>query len=385
MKAPLTKRVQNFSIETLRGGLRGERVVLRIDTNTTLREDGEVSEGGSWRILKMIPTIKFLQEQGARTIILAHQGRDPEETLKPIYEFLSQRVPLAFAQWGELDEVVKTLKDGESVLFENVRSFPEEREDDTSYLSPLVEWADLYVNEAFSVSHREHASVHAIAQFLPSYFGFQFVREVGELSRFLVPREEGERVVILGGAKFGTKLPLIEKILEHELADAILLGGALANVFLKEKGVNVGSSYYDDTVDVTHIMNDPRIVLPVDFRGKNGNEEKIENVGDDAILDIGPETEKHFDEYIRRSREVLWNGPMGKYEDGYVQASVAVAKSIAESDTYGVSGGGDTSTVILEQGLEDAFQFISTAGGAMLDFLVEGTLPGIEVVLKRGL
>ncbi len=383
MKTPLTKKVRDFSVETLRGGLRGERVVLRIDTNTTLGEDGRVTEGESWRILKMIPTIQFLQEQGARTIILAHQGRDPKETLKPIYEFLSQRIPLAFAQWSELDEVMKTLKDGESVLFENVRSFQEEKKDDPSYLSSLIDWADLYINEAFSVSHREHASVHAIARLLPSYFGFQFVREVEELSRFLVPREEGERVVILGGAKFGTKLPLIEKILEHKLADAILLGGALANVFLKEKGVNIGSSYYDDTVDVTHIMNDPRIVLPIDFRGRDGSVGMIESVGDDAILDVGPKTEELFSRYIHRSREALWNGPMGKYEDGYVQASIALAKNIVESDTYAVSGGGDTSTVILEQGLEDAFQFISTAGGAMLDFLVEGTLPGIEAVLRR--
>ena len=383
METPLVTKVRNFSLETLRGGLQGERVILRIDTNTTIGEDGKVTEGESWRILKMIPTIKFLQEQGARTIILAHQGRDPKETLAPIYSFFSQRVSLSFVQWGALDDALTSIRDGESILLENVRSFSEEKGDDTSYLSTLIRWADLYVNEAFSVSHRKHASVHKIAEHLPSYFGFQFVREVEELSRFLVPLAEGERVVILGGAKFGTKLPLIEKILEHKLADAILLGGALANVFLKEKGVSIGSSYYDDSVDVTHIMNDQRIVLPVDFRGREGNEGRIEELGDDAILDVGPETEKLFDAYIQKSREVLWNGPMGKYEDGYIQASVAVAKSIAESGTYGVSGGGDTSTVILEQGLENAFQFISTAGGAMLDFLVEGTLPGIEAVLKR--
>ncbi len=384
METSFTKKIQNFSLETLRGGLRGERVILRIDTNTSLGDDGKVDRGEDWRILKMIPTIEFLQEQGARTIILAHQGRDPKETLKPIYEFLSQQVPLSFAQWGEVVDVLKSVADGESILLENVRSFSEEKKDDASYLNVLINWADFYVNEAFSVSHREHASVHAIARLLPSYFGSQFVREVEELSRFLTPLNDGERVIILGGAKFGTKLPLIEKILEHKLADAILLGGALANVFLKEKGINIGSSYYDDSVDVTHVMNDPRIVLPVDFRGKNGSEGKIEELGDDAILDIGPETEKHFGEYIRKSREVLWNGPMGKYEDGYTHASVAVANSVVESDTYAVSGGGDTSTVILEQNLEDAFQFISTAGGAMLDFLVEGTLPGIEAVLKRG-
>ena len=383
METPLVKKIQNFSLETLSGGLRGERVILRIDTNTSLGEEGRVDKGEEWRILKMIPTIRFLQEQGARTLILAHQGRDPKESLRPIYDFLSQKIPLSFAQWNELDSITGKLKEGESVLLENVRSFREEKEDNPSFLIPLISWADLYINEAFSVSHRKHASVHAIAQLLPSYFGFQFVREVRELSRFLTPLEEGERVLILGGAKFGTKLPLIELMLKQNLADFILLGGALANVFLKEKGIPIGDSYYDDSVDVTHIMNDSRILFPIDFRGKTGEAKMIEEVGDDAILDIGPKTEELFHNSIQKSEEALWNGPMGKYEDGYVEASVSIAKSIAESNTYGVSGGGDTSTVILEQRLEDVFQFISTAGGAMLDFLVERTLPGIEVVLKK--
>lgn len=383
MEIPFVKKIQNFSLGTLKGGLEGERVILRIDTNTSLGDDGKVDKGEDWRILKMIPTIKFLQAQGARTVILSHQGRDPKETLKPIYDFLSQQLPLSFAQWNGLGDRVREMGNGETILLENVRSFSEEKEDNPSYLSPLIEWADIYINEAFSVSHRKHASVHAIAQLLPSYFGFQFVREVEELSRFLTPLDEGARILILGGAKFGTKLPLIEKMLEHRLADTILLGGALANVFLKERGVSIGSSYCDDSVDVTHIVDNPRIVLPIDFRGENRNEGRIEHVGDDTILDIGPKTEALFDTYIRRGREVLWNGPMGKYEDGYTQASVAIAKSIAESDTYAVSGGGDTSTVILEQHLESVFQFISTAGGAMLDFLVDGTLPGIEVVIRK--
>ena len=378
----ILEKVTERSVQNIKN-LSGKRVLVRIDVNVSLGSNGVVDKGEDWRILKSLRTIQFLQEAGAVVIILAHIGRDPQETLKPIFEYMEQFLTLGFLPRYESDLVrhyIEQMGNGSVVMMENVRQFDEEKKDDIFYLQDLIDISDFYVNDAFSVSHRKHASVHAITKTLPSYFGLQFIDEVKHLTAFL-NHKEGTKTLILGGAKFGTKFNLLEKMLPD--LDYVLMGGALANVFLKARGFNIGKSFCDD-VDISSIAHNEKIVLPVDYIDEDGDIAPIDDVGDEhSILDIGPATVQLFEKIIFHSQSLMWNGPMGKYEDGYSEGSIAIAERISHSEAFSITGGGDTSTVILENGLENSFSFISTGGGAMLDFLVEGSLPGIDVVLGK--
>jgi len=188
-------------------------------------------------------------------------------------------------------------------------------------------------------------------------------------------------VLVLGGAKFGTKLDLLQQLLPN--INYALVGGALANVFLRERGINIGDSFADQ-VDISEMLENEKIVVPIDAVDQHGDVVPIHEVGDNGIiLDIGPETEKLFEQIIDHADSIIWNGPMGKYEDGYVAGSIAIADSISHASAFSVTGGGDTATVISEQGLADSFDFISTGGGAMLDFMVKGSLPAIDELLRQ--
>jgi 3-phosphoglycerate kinase len=380
----IVEQIKEKSIALLaeKEDLKGKRVLLRIDVNTSLGDNGSVDPGEDWRIIKSYRTIKLLQEQGACTVLLSHIGRDPEQSLKPVFDYMSQELDMGFMPSHDTELIINTIENmqhGSVLMLENVRQHEGEKNNDASYLKPLVDLCDLYVNDAFSVSHREHASVHAITEHLPSCFGLQFVDEVTYLSE--VTGREGVTTLILGGAKFGTKLSLLEKMLPH--LEYVLMGGALANVFLRERGFDIGDSFADD-VDISSMVENEKIILPIDCVDQDGDLLRIDEVKDqDMILDIGQETEKLFEDIIAHSDVVLWNGPMGKYEDGFVSGSVALAKSISHGHAFSITGGGDTATVIQEEGLAESFDFISTGGGAMLDFLVDGTLPCIDVVLKK--
>ena len=364
--------------------LEKKTVILRIDVNTSLGENNMVDPGEDWRILRSLDTIKFLQNAGARTIVLAHIGRDPKASLLPVYKYMMDYISdisfgTSFAR-ADIDSCLEVLKPGQVLMMENVRQYEGEKQNDLTFLEPLIHYADLYVNDAFSVSHREHASLSAITKVLPSYIGLQCMEEVQYLYNFQ-HTVNGAKVLILGGAKFGTKLPLLEKMLPQ--VDYVLMGGALANVFLRARGFEIGASFCDD-VDISHIADNQKIVLPIDYVDQHGDVADIYDVGkEDMILDIGPMTHEIFKPIIEHAEAVLWNGPMGKYEDGYTEGSIHIAEAIAESDVYAITGGGDTSTLILEHDLQDGFNFLSTGGGAMLDFLVDGTLPGIEVILGQ--
>lgn len=364
--------------------LGGKRVLLRIDVNTPLGENCTVDPGEDWRIMQSYPTIDFLVQQGAQVIIISHIGRESHESLKPIFDYMSEHLTMGFIPRYDSQLIATMLgqmKNGSVLMLENVRQFEEETANDSSYLNEVISQCDLYVNDAFSVSHRVHASVNDVANYLPAYFGLQFVQEVTQLEQALTSMQKGGSVLVLGGAKFGTKLDLLKQLLPK--VDYALVGGALANVFLRERGFEIGKSFADDT-DIADIRDNEKIILPIDAVDQNGDIVSIDEVGqNDMILDIGPETEKLFETIIDQSRSILWNGPMGKYEDGYTAGSLAVADSIARSEAFSVTGGGDTATVLLEEGIEETFDFVSTGGGSMLEFLVKGTLPGIEVILNK--
>ncbi len=344
--------------------LKGKIVIVRVDFNVPIK-NGEVED--DFRIRAALPTINFLLEGGAKLILVTHLGKDGTESLDPVIKYF-------FA-------ISKIAKD-KVTFFENIRKFPGEINNDQAFTKELSLKGDIYVNDAFSVSHREHASVVLLPKFLPSYAGFQLSREVENLSRtFQSPAHPF--LFILGGAKFSTKMPLIQKYLE--LADYVFIGGALANDFLKARGYEVGKSLVDDTnYGIEKILNNKKLILPVDVLVKSGDKlvnKNVSNVGkDEIILDIGSKSIENLGEIIKKSKLILWNGPLGKYEDGGDQSTRKILKLVADSNTESIIGGGDTVELISEEKMEDKFSFVSTGGGATLDFLANGSLPGIKAL-----
>jgi len=372
--------------------LKGKRVLLRAALDVPLVE-GAVA-GSDYRLDTALPTLRFLSERGARTILIGHIGRDTSETLRPVFDYLKKKIPLSFA--GAVvgpvaEKAAAALPDGGILLFENLRREAGETDNDTAFASALASYADIYVNDAFSVSHRSHASITGVPAFVPSYAGVQFAREVEELSKTLTPPSPS--LVVIGGAKFETKQPFAKKCLER--FDKVFIGGALANDFFKAKGWNTGISLVSDTPpDLSGILGHPHTMLPVDVvvedtacSKKEGKKERCMSVkkpdalGDaDYIFDAGPETTALLTHAVGESRFVLWNGPLGEYEHGFGGATEALAKTLISSGVQSVVGGGDTVSAIAALHPEDGISFVSTAGGAMFEFFLEGTLPGIEAL-----
>lgn len=365
------------------GKLRGVCVLLRVPLNVPL-EDGVVTN--TFRLESAVETISYLRKEGARIILLGHIGREPEATLAPVAEALSTYVPLTFIDGLLGDDVVDAiaaLTDGDVLMLENVRSDAREEANDAEFGKALAALADIYVNDAFADSHRAHASIVGVPKYIPSYGGLAFIREHEALEKALVPSSPS--LFILGGAKFETKVPLVEKFLD--LYDLIFIGGALANDALRAKGFSVGTSKISDTdFSSLSFLQSPKLILPIDLvvKSERGTREvELGDVaGDEAILDVGPKTSAMLREHIMSAKSVLWNGTLGYYEGGFDVATKKCAKDIAESGAHSILGGGDTIASIEPLGMDDAFSFLSTAGGAMLTFLEEGTLPGIDALSK---
>jgi phosphoglycerate kinase len=362
--------------------LKGKRVLLRASLNAPV-DNGVVSE--TFRLEQALPTIEFLKKNGARIIIVGHIGREKDESLKPVHEALSR---FTAVQWGgeiaEARAVVDALQNGEAVLLENLRQDDRETAGDDSLAKELADLVDLYVNDAFSDSHREHASITGVPRYLPSYFGMSFWREYEGLSQAMKPLSPS--IFILGGAKFETKMPLIERY--AALYDQVFIAGALANDVFKAKGFEVGKSLISD-VDLSgnQLLNNSRVMVPSDVvvDGPVGRREVGARAvaGEEIIMDIGPTTLKDIEGLVQNARTILWNGPLGNFEKGFSLGTEMLARMISKSDAYSVVGGGDTVAAIRSLGLDARFGFMSTAGGAMLVFLETGTLPAIDAVLNQ--
>ncbi|MCA9366045.1 phosphoglycerate kinase [Candidatus Kaiserbacteria bacterium] len=364
--------------------LSGKTVLLRASLNVPVK-GGTVTN--AFRIKRALLTINYLREQGAKVVVIGHIGREPEETLQPVHVELERAVG---AKWcpsvtGEaVQAAVHSLQEGEVLLLENVRQDPREKAGDDSLAKELASVADLYVNDAFAASHRSHASLTGIPQFLPSYFGFNFLHEYEELSKAMEPQHPA--LFILGGAKFETKLPLVAKYAKQY--DTVLIGGALANDVYKARGYNVGTSLVSD-IDLRSeaILTKENIVVPADVvvDGPQGRRTvaATEVTEGESILDAGPQSIEDLLPVISSARTILWNGPLGNFEHGFAEQTEALARAIAASGAYSIIGGGDTIAAVEGLGIEEHFSFMSTAGGAMLTFLETGTLPAIEAVLAR--
>ncbi len=372
------KRIQDLK------NLRGVKVLLRLDLNVPI-QNGKIVD--DYRIRKALATIDFLKKQGARTVIISHIEGDGGKTLQPVAEYLSKKYPLTFIEnYRNAFAASQALADGEFIMLENLRMNEGEKKNDQVFAKELASLADIYVNEAFSVSHRAHASVVAVTQFLPSYAGIQFMYEITNISKAFNPARPF--LFILGGAKFDTKLPLIEKFMD--IADTIFVGGALANNFFAEKGMNIGNSLISpDNFNLKRFFNNEKLLLPIDVVIKNGDKVEVKMVADvkegDVMLDDGPATIKMLKERIQTSALVLWNGTLGAYEHGFKDGTLELAKILATSSVESILGGGDTLAAIAELDIEDKMSFVSTGGGAMLDYLANETLPGIQALEKSKL
>lgn len=368
--------------------LKGKKVLVRVDFNVPV-SNGKVSD--DFRIKKALPTILFLQKKGAKVILISHLGKGSSasgtgnESLLPVSVVLNKYVRAKFVRdisGEDACEAIFDLQDGEVLLLENLRNDIGEQKNDKNFAKNLSKLADIYVNEAFSVSHRDAASVVALPKLLPSYAGFQMDKEIKNLNK-VVKNPKHPFLFILGGAKFSTKMPLIKKYLKT--ADYVFIGGAMLNDFLKAKGYEVGKSLVDSRdYGIEKILNNKKIILPIDVvvlsNGKLINKKVTEVGKEDVILDVGLESVKNLETYIKKMKLILWNGPLGKYEDGGDVATKKILKIIANTKTVSIIGGGDTVNLISKMKLEDKFTFVSTGGGATLEYLTAGTLPGIKVL-----
>lgn len=368
--------------------LQGKRVLLRLDLNVPL-VNGEVAD--DFRIRKILPTLKFLKKSGAKTIILSHVGRKKEDSLLPVSQYIAKTLKHVFVSDFLSEEGMKTLegmKNGSIAMIENLRRYDGEKDKSQknmkAFAKSLAALGDLYVNEAFAVSHRKDASIYLLPRYLHSYFGSLFCDEVENLS--FAMHKHSPFLFILGGAKFETKMPLIKKYLA--VADTVFIGGALANNFFKVLGYEIGKSLVDDLhLSLRPILKNKKLLLPLDVivdcpagRCVKAPQEVLPG---ESILDSGPKTVAMLADHARKAKFVLWNGPLGNYEAGYGESTTALAEAILGSKAKAVVGGGDTVAAIAECKTKSKNAFISTGGGAMLEFLARGTLPGIEAILRK--
>lgn len=360
----------------------GKVVLVRGSLNAPV-EDGQLVD--PYRVEMTIPTLQWLQERGAKVILCGHTGRDKEASLEPVARYLQDYMPTIMVRDifdANAKETIQYAAPGSIIVFENLRRWEGETKNDDAFAKHLASFADVYVNEAFPVSHREHASVVGVPQYLPHYAGLQFAKEIEHLSQAFEP--EHPFLFILGGAKVATKMPLIEQF--HTKADMLFVGGVLANDFFKALGHEVGASTVSDTEAPVQLAKEKKITLPEDVVvERNGGRENIAYdmvQPKDKIFDAGRKTVEHLQEEIRRAKFILWNGPLGFCEGNFCDATNAIAEAIAQSNATSIVGGGDTLSSV-DDNVQAQFTFISTGGGAMLEFLANKTLVGIEALNKE--
>lgn len=366
------KNIKQLSVKELAGKI----AIVRVDFNVPFRGSRIVE---TFRIDQVWPTIDFLLKKRAKVLLISHLG-DEGASLAPVARFLNQRQKTKLAT--NVKQAREWLRTNDLVLLENLRFWPGEKNNDQFFAKELASLGDLYVNDAFSVSHRTHASVVGLPKFLPSYAGLRLVEEVKNLTRVIDPRLP--LLVILGGAKFKTKIPLLKKLAK---AEKIFIGGALSNSFFKTQGLEVGQSVVDSDLDyIKPFLKKKNLVLPLDVLVEAEKNKKLikrptDICPNEKIFDIGPETLKEIAKAAARARTILWNGPLGWFEDGHTQGTFETAKILAKARAFTVVGGGDTLVAIKKLKLENKFSFVSTGGGAMLDYIASGgKLPGLKVL-----
>jgi phosphoglycerate kinase len=383
--------------------VKGKRVLLRVDLNVPM-EKGKVSD--VTRIERVAPTITEIADEGGKVILLAHFGRpkgpDPKDSLKPVAAEVARVIgrQVAFAEdtiGDKAQAAVARMQPGDILVLENTRFQKEEEKNEPGFVEKLAALGDLYVNDAFSAAHRAHASTEGLAHRLPAYAGRTMQAELEALAKAL-ERPECPVAAIVGGAKISTKLALLGNLLAK--VDVLIIGGAMANTFLAAQGKSVGKSLRErDLMPTAHVIlakakaRDCEIVLPVDVVVAKKFESHapsrtvaVDSVApDDMILDIGPRTVEYVVCVLARVKTLVWNGPFGAFEmEPFDNGTIAVAETAAELTRAGklisVAGGGDTVAALNKAGAADRFTYVSTAGGAFLEWLEGKVLPGVEAL-----
>lgn len=379
----------------------GKRVLVRVDFNVPLDKAGRITD--DTRIRAVLPTIEYLRNKGAKVILCSHLGRPKgkvaeEFRLTPVAKRLSELLGTTVVKTddcigSDAERVAAAMKPGDVILLENLRFHAEEEANDPGFAKQLAALADVYVNDAFGTAHRAHASTEGVTHFLPSVAGFLMERELTFLGKALA---EPTRpfVAILGGAKVSDKIGVIENLLPK--VDSLIVGGGMANTFLKAQGYEVGASLVED--DKLELARDLRqragkkLVLPTDVVVADAfaADAKHRTVAIDQvpagwrILDIGPRSVRQFTAVLKKARTVVWNGPMGVFEfPTFAAGTVALAKALAKTDATTIIGGGDSAAAVEQAGVSEAMTHISTGGGASLEFLEGRILPGVAALQDK--
>lgn len=381
----------------------GKRVLVRLDLNLPLH-NGQVTD--LTRLNRSLPTLKELAAMGAKVIVMAHLGRprgeDPSLTLAPIAQALKHAMsptPVLFCEASHgprVEEKIQALHPGEILLLENIRFRDEEEKNDPAFAQQIASWGDIYVNDAFSTAHRAHASTEGIAHLLPSYAGRLMEEELNALDMALA-QPKRPLMAIVGGAKVSTKLPLLDHLLEK--VDALVVGGAMANTFLSALGYDVGDSLYEpDLVETAKdlLTKGCEILLPMDVIVAQSLEATesartclVSDIKDDEkVFDIGPLTCERILDRLKACHTVLWNGPLGVFETppfdkGTTTLAIEVGTLTRQGSLLSVAGGGDTVAALVHAGALDDFTYVSTAGGAFLEWLEGKPLPGVIALKPR--
>jgi phosphoglycerate kinase len=383
--------------------LKDKRVLVRVDFNVPLRDDRITDDT---RIRSTIPTIDELRKRGARIILMSHLGRPKGEIrdelrLRPaaarLGDLLGTQVSYSHEITGPATrKMVEDLKSGEVGLIENLRFDPREEKNDEGFAQELATLGDCFVSDAFGAAHRAHASTVGVANHLPSAAGLLMEKEIRALSWVLVEASQ-PFVVILGGAKVSDKISVIENLMKR--AQRILIGGGMANTFLKAAGHDIGASMVEeDTIGTAKDLMERAasqgvdLHIPVDGRVATefteSAEPRVAKVGtfeaNEMMLDIGPETIEQFSTALSGAQTIVWNGPMGVFEfEQFAEGTRAIANVVANSTAYSLIGGGDSVAAVEQMGLADQISHISTGGGASLEFLEGQELPGVSVLLEQ--
>ncbi len=384
--------------------VQGKRVLVRVDFNVPVDENRKVTD--DTRIRAALPTIKYLTGKGAKVILVSHFGRPKGQVndkyrLDPVVGRLSELLGQPVAKTGdcigpEVQDAVGKLQPGDVLLLENVRFYPGEEKNDEGLAKDLASLADLYVNDAFGAAHRAHASTAGVAKFLPAVAGFLMQKEIEIMGKAL---KDPERpfVAIIGGAKVSDKIGVIENLLGK--VNSLIIGGGMANTFLKAQGYEVGKSLIEaEKVELAgSLINQAkergvRLLLPVDVIAAEAfSADAAHKVVDvNAIpaewmaLDIGPKTSEQYAGTVKAAKTIVWNGPMGVFElEAFAKGTEAVAKALAESGAITIVGGGDSVAAVEKVGVADKMTHISTGGGASLEFLEGKALPGVEALADK--
>lgn len=380
----------------------GKRVLLRLDLNVPMNtKTGHITD--DTRIMESLSTINYLCDKKAKVIICSHLGRpngvaDEKYSLAPVADKLARliknKVIFATDTVGEdAKNKIANMEDGSVVVLENLRFDKREEENDESFCKELASLADIYVNDAFGTAHRKHASTYGVAKLLPNAIGFLINKELKVIGNIL-SNPDRPLVAVLGGAKIKDKIPVIENLLDK--ADTILIGGGMAYTFIKAKGGHVGRSLVDEEkIDMARNFLEKakhsraELVLPVDniCNLDIDSKEKPRKFPSDSIddnymgLDIGPKTIKLFKKYIKQAGTVVWNGPMGVFENPvYAKGTNKIAKYVAKTKAFSFVGGGDSASAVVKSGYGKRIDHLSTGGGASLSLLEGKSLPGLEVI-----